>query len=411
MPRPQRGPSTSANGSLVAVCEARGSSIRRPPRRSEGKKKSREISLDAVGLLMEGSFNCRTGNGERRLAGAAFARSRPTGSPPPTRWGRPESIGGGIPAGNPIFSRVALLTHLIERLAKLPAATHELATVERSVPIPMDDGVSLLAHLYHPTSAGPAPSVLIRSPYGRRFGFLGEIFARRGFRLIIQSCRGTFGSGGVFRPQFDERADGLATLGWIERQPWYDGRLAMFGPSYLGYVQWAIAADAGTRLTALCPHITMSNLPDHWYAGGSFSLDDGIGWTALVSTQERRFAGLSRLFGQPARLVARHIDELPLLSLDERILGRPVAVWRDFVTYASAEDPFWAPADHRNRVADVRVPVAMVTGWYDIFLPIQLADYHTLTGSGNPPRLVIGPWTHTSRAGMAEQLRDSLDFL
>src|SRR5215468_12255955 len=79
MHRPQRGPSTSANGSLVAVCEARGSSIRRPPRRSEGKKKSREISLDAVGLLMEGNLGSGTGNGEPEGLASSTLRSRMAG--------------------------------------------------------------------------------------------------------------------------------------------------------------------------------------------------------------------------------------------------------------------------------------------------------------------------------------------
>jgi putative CocE/NonD family hydrolase len=304
---------------------------------------------------------------------------------------------------------MAFLPRLIERLAKLPSATHRLGRIERGARVPMDDGVSLVADVYHPDGAGPWPSVLMRSPYGRAFGtLLGEVHARRGMRLIVQSCRGSFGSGGVFRPQFDERADGLATLRWIEAQPWFDGRLAMSGPSYLGYVQWAIASDAEPPLAALCPNITMSNLPAHWYAGGSFALDDSIGWTAMVSTQEQRFAALRMLLGVNERRVRREIDSLPLLTLDERVVGRPVPFWRDFVNHASREDPFWAPADHSARVAEVRAPVAMVSGWYDIFLPLQLADYRALAGAGNPPWLAIGPWTHASHAGMAEQLRDSL---
>jgi putative CocE/NonD family hydrolase len=100
-----------------------------------------------------------------------------------------------------------------------------------------------------------------------------------------------------------------------------------------------------------------------------------------------------------------------VVTLDERILGRRVPFWRDFVEHASLGDPFWAPADHSKRVADVRAPVAMVGGWYDIFLPVQLADYRALASAGNPPWLVIGPWTHTAPAGMGEQLRDSLAWL
>ncbi|HBZ69828.1 MAG TPA: X-Pro dipeptidyl-peptidase, partial [Deltaproteobacteria bacterium] len=54
------------------------------------------------------------------------------------------------------------------------------------------------------------------------------------------------------------------------------------------------------------------------------------------------------------------------------------------------------------------VPVNMVSGWYDIFLPHQLADYQTLVAAGNPPHLLIGPWTHRDGAGMAQQVRETL---
>ena len=38
-----------------------------------------------------------------------------------------------------------------------------------------------------------------------------------------------------------ERDDGLDTVEWLRRQPWFDGRLGTYGPSYVGYTQWAIA--------------------------------------------------------------------------------------------------------------------------------------------------------------------------
>jgi putative CocE/NonD family hydrolase len=282
------------------------------------------------------------------------------------------------------------------------------------VRVPAEDGVSLLTDIWWPANEARPPTLLLRSPYGRSGPFgdlLGSIFARRGIRVLVQSCRGTFGSGGVFNPQFHERADGLATLRWIEKQPWFDGRLAMSGPSYLGYVQWAIASDAGTSLRTICPHIAISNLAAHWYRGGSFALDDAIGWTALVSAQEHmRFPRLllEAVLHTTERKVRRHINHLPIAELDEKIVGTRVPFWRDFVNHASVEDSFWTPANHSRRVADVHVPVNMVSGWYDIFLPHQLADYQTLVASGNPPHLLIGPWTHRAGAGMAHQVRETL---
>ena len=79
------------------------------------------------------------------------------------------------------------------------------------------------------------------------------MLAERGLQVVIQSVRGTFGSSGTFNP-FDERADGLATLRWLRRQPWHAGPIGMTGESYLGLTQWAVAADAGDDLAALSIH-------------------------------------------------------------------------------------------------------------------------------------------------------------
>ncbi|MFX1501687.1 MAG: CocE/NonD family hydrolase, partial [Promethearchaeota archaeon] len=79
-----------------------------------------------------------------------------------------------------------------------PAETHKIL-VERDIKVPMPDGVDLLADHYYPLGDKKPPTVLVRSPYGRRivFGLLyGRFFAERGFQVLIQSCRGTFGSGG-----------------------------------------------------------------------------------------------------------------------------------------------------------------------------------------------------------------------
>src|SRR2546430_3333509 len=119
-------------------------------------------------------------------------------------------------------SGVTIASRFVARALALPRPIDTDVGVERDVGVPMDDGVTLLADLYTPAGAGPHPTVLVRSPYGRRgpLGLtLGRMFAERGYRVMMQSCRGTFSSGGVFNPSFNERADGLATVRWLESQP------------------------------------------------------------------------------------------------------------------------------------------------------------------------------------------------
>ena len=141
---------------------------------------------------------------------------------------------------------MALLSEIAGRLLRLPAPATRDVAVEPDQRVTMNDGVVLLADRYVPRGAPPSPTVLIRSPYGRSgaWGFMfGRLIAERGLQVVVQSIRGTFGSGGRLDP-FNEREDGLTTLGWLREQPWHDGPVGMIGPSYLGLVQWAVAPEA-----------------------------------------------------------------------------------------------------------------------------------------------------------------------
>jgi uncharacterized protein len=66
--------------------------------------------------------------------------------------------------------------------------------------------------------------------------------------------------------------------------------------------------------------------------------------------------------------------------------------------------------DFSHRVADVTAPVHMLTGWYDIFLLGQLADYRRLREAGRQPQLVVGPWGHTSPGSLGPTVRESVRF-
>ena len=135
---------------------------------------------------------------------------------------------------------MSLGSRLLRLAYRLPPPIHR-AKATRNLRVAMPDGITLATDVFHPMRDGRYPTLLLRLPYGRRgFDTVGEVFAERGYNTVVQACRGTGGSDGDFDPLTDERQDGLATIAWIVRQPWYDGRLGTTGPSYLGYAQWAI---------------------------------------------------------------------------------------------------------------------------------------------------------------------------
>lgn len=86
---------------------------------------------------------------------------------------------------------------LISRLLGLPPALHNVA-VERGLRVPMPDGVELVADRYRPREPGRFPTILVRTPYGRRASgfFVSHRMAERGYNVLVQDVHGRFESGG-----------------------------------------------------------------------------------------------------------------------------------------------------------------------------------------------------------------------
>jgi uncharacterized protein len=308
---------------------------------------------------------------------------------------------------------MSLASEIVARRMRLPRAQTADVVCERDLRATMDDGAVLLADRWVARAAdGRAqPTVLVRSPYGRRqaFGLLfGRLLSERGLQVLIQSVRGTFGSGGTFNP-FDERADGLATLGWLREQPWHAGRVGMIGASYLGLVQWAVAPEAGDDLAALAIHVSASQFHGQTYAGGSLSLETAASWLVLVAQQERRLAPLA--MAQGLRRLPALFSSLPVSEIDERATGAPVAWFREALASPAREDPYWVARDFAAGVAKVTAPVQLIGGWQDIFLPWMLEDYVALRAAEREVQLTIGPWTHVSPGLVGAGGREGLAWL
>ncbi len=308
---------------------------------------------------------------------------------------------------------MSLTSAILARRIHLARAETRKVVCERDLRVVMDDGAVLLADRWVALHSRyrPQPTVLVRSPYGRRrlVGLLfGRLLAERGLQVVIQSVRGTFGSAGQFSP-FEERADGLATLRWLRAQSWHLGRIGMMGPSYLGLVQWAVAPEAGDDLAALAIQVSASQFHGQTYAGGGLALQTLASWLVLVSEQERRLAPLWTL--RAMRRLPTQVSELPLGNLDERATGAAVAWFRDALTSQRRGDPYWVARDYAPGVEKVTAPVQMISGWQDILLPWMLEDFAVLQAAGRDVQVEIGPWTHTSEGLLVASLKDGVGWL
>lgn len=302
---------------------------------------------------------------------------------------------------------MTLFSRFLGFYLKLPPVQSRKVLLIEDIKIPTKDGIGLLTDHYIPKKSKNAPLVLVRTPYGRKsfFGVVyGRLVAERGYQVLVQSCRGTFGSGGEFFPYKYEREDGLATIEWMKQQEWYPGSFATLGGSYMGFTQWAIANVAGSDLKTIAPTITASEFNSMAYPNGSFSFQSRLDWVVLIITQEK----LNRFQrGKNSKVIERAYNHLPILEIPKSFFGKDVSYWGLFLD-KDKNFAFWDSIGVHKEVSKVKVPVCMVSGWYDIFLPWQLKDYQTLCDHDNQPYLTIGPWSHSQIRGLGTGLAESI---
>ena len=99
------------------------------------------------------------------------------------------------------------------------------------VMVPMRDGVKLRTKIVRP-GPGRFPVVLIRGYDTDFWGGISDRFVEAGYVFVGQATRGHLGSEGdqgMDNRFFDDAEDGYDGIDWVSRQPWCDGRIAMYG--------------------------------------------------------------------------------------------------------------------------------------------------------------------------------------
>jgi uncharacterized protein len=306
---------------------------------------------------------------------------------------------------------MSLMSRLIGWVWKLPPAETSAVLVEKNIKVPMSDGITLLTDHYAPHTADTRPTLLMRSVYTdrTRAGWTGELWAERGFHVLMQSGRGVAGSGGTLDPFQQEYDDGLATLEWLKQQDWFNGELVVSGASYAGFTAWATACAAGPLLKAMSTQITSADFRSMIYPGDALALEVWLRWLTVIHTQEQGLLKyLAAQFASPLKAASLH---LPLGEADMVAFGKSYPFWREWLSYDRPGDAWWAHSDFASRVAAVSAPNHLVGGWYDFFLPQTIRAYHALAQAGHRPYLTIGPWMHTSAQAAATGIRESMLWL
>ena len=311
---------------------------------------------------------------------------------------------------------------------------------QHNVPVTMPDGTVLRANVYRPADArtgqpspGRFPVVMVEAPYGKdtvgtASGMQGGAEAssetaevpyliQRGYIDVVAEVRGTGDSGGTFNlldPQ--QGADGAALVRWAARLPGSNGRVGLYGPSYMGIDQFMTAAHLGKRspLKALFPIVAGNDTyRDIVFDGGLLDAEfDVVAATTIFGPLEELNPVAES--GGPSDLLNIEEQHAPgLVSYNASQLLN-IGLGGD----QAYDGSYWqirAPRNMLARVVADRIPAYMVGGWSDLYQRGGILNYtglqnlwaHRALGapmSAVQPvtgryQLLYGPWYHLTASG------------
>jgi len=292
--------------------------------------------------------------------------------------------------------------------------------VERDIEAKMRDGTILRADVYRPDVEDELPVLLQRTPYGK--GFANPAFAllaaEQGYAVVIQDTRGRWASEGDGYPFIHEMFDGYDSVEWAGHQSWANGKVGMYGGSYVGYTQWTAAVTQPPSLKTIIPTITFCDPYDIFYSGGVFALGVAASWN-LVSTaymyihkhpgDEEERAQLLETLVELSDGLARGttFERLPLQDIP--LIGREgiTTFFYDVICHPR-RDAYWQPlACAPDRI---QIPALHIGGWYDIFCRSTLADFGRIGQEGGSEsaredhKVLIGPWLHGPMDGLVGEV-------
>jgi putative CocE/NonD family hydrolase len=307
--------------------------------------------------------------------------------------------------------------------------------VEHNVAVPMSDGVVLRADIHYPTvpetgqpAAGSFPVLLSVTPYGKKApppaaqigGGATPYLIKRGYIEVMVDVRGTGVSGGSFEMFGDRQAqDGVDLVNWASTLPNSNGRVGMFGVSYLAINQLFTAAAVGldSPLKAIFPVMAARDFyRDAAAMGGVPHLRTVRAYGAiytLLNVLNPTLEFFAR--GGHSRPRAGGLAAVRQRGRDQRRYFRPLIAEAMHGGDTAYDGPVWdamRPATVLSQVVANGVAVFLVGGWHDAFQRGTPLNYAALQNAfaGRPEespmepgqpvsdrvRLFMGPWYHVT---------------
>jgi len=267
------------------------------------------------------------------------------------------------------------------------------------VKIPLRDGVHLNATIYRPHGQqDPLPVIFTLTPYiADSYTSRAVYFASHGFVYALVDVRGRGNSEGAFEPFSNEGRDGYDVTEWLAKQPYANGKVAMWGGSYAGFDQWSVAKEFPPHLSTIVPAAAAHpgvDFPFQYNIFGPYD-EQWLTFTSGVTGNAETFGNDSFWSEKSREMYKAHsaFDEY------DKLVGNPSPVFQKWLQHPTPDAYYDAMVPTSEDYKKLSLPILTITGDFDGDQPGAFTFYkrHMQYGSQDAKAkhyLIIGPWDH-----------------
>lgn len=263
----------------------------------------------------------------------------------------------------------------------------------------MRDGITLNATIYKPQGQKEAlPVILLLTPYiSDNYHQRGVYFSKNGYVFAIADTRGRGSSEGNFDPFIQEARDGYDAIEWLAGQSYCNGKVAMWGGSYSGYVQWAVAKEIPAHLKTIVPAAAVKpgiDFPMQYNVGSPYTIQ----WLTNISGK----TGNDQLFDDKdywaAKFNQRYQHDRAFNSIDT-IACNPSSIFQYWLMHPVYDTYYKSMSPSPQQYAQLNFPILTITGHYDDDQAGAITYYREFMAFADAAAkknhyLIIGPWDH-----------------
>jgi hypothetical protein len=189
--------------------------------------------------------------------------------------------------------------------------------------------------------------------------------------------------------------DAYYIIDWISKQPWCNGKVGMYGGSYLGFSQWAAVKYLHPALKTIVPQVAVGAGIDYPMHNGVF-MSFMLRWLHYVTNNklcdDADFLNVEKW----NNLYANWYKQGKSFRSMDTLEGRPNQIFQRWLQHPSYDKYWQQMTPQKEEYAKINIPIFTTTGYWDDDQIGAMYYYHQYQqyNKNNNYYLLIGPYDH-----------------